>query len=466
VRGGARAGLPDAPARRLGARPHRRLPVHEPLVAALGAGRAPRAPGRPAVVLRRRAGRADALGADAGCRRRRSFAGARAGLPPPRTSGAGDDADHRGAALSVGCTEGRGGRAMTAELMSLLAPISETSPGGEPLRFDPIYDEIKRMREEDDPLLPVGVWQRKLKRADWSAVARLCSAALMKRTKDLQLAAWLTEAWLHLLGFDGLEQGMRLVAALCRDFWNDLYPSLDDGLDARLGPIGWMAEKLVLAVKSVPITAPAGEVAQPQAWKDWEASLYLANLPRSGSTQSAADEGAAAQAAYLDGAARTPAVRLAQLVGEISGALAAIDALDEVLLERCGEAAAPSLTPLRQPLLAIHDHLARLLAERGEGEGEASAPAVIFGVEEHDGPAAAPSLHAPSSSRAEAYQKLREAADFLLRTEPHSPVPYLVRRAIAWGDMSLSQLLEELLARNADLSTIDTLLGIKRTAGR
>lgn len=355
---------------------------------------------------------------------------------------------------------------MTAELMSLLAPISERSPGGEPLRFDPLYDEIKRMRDEDDPLLPVGVWQRELKRADWSGVARLCSSALMKRTKDLQLAAWLTEAWLHLLGFAGLELGVRLVTALCRDFWNDLYPSLDDGLEARVAPVGWMAEKLVLAVKSVPITAPAGEGTQPRAWKDWESSLYLANLPRSGSTLSAADEGAAAQASYLDGAAKTPAVRLAQLVGEVSGALAALDALDAMLLERCGEAAAPTLTPLRQPLLAIHDQLAKLLAERGPIEAEPDEPVLVFGIDDEPNGAAAPAAHGSMSSRAEAYQKLREAADFLLRTEPHSPVPYLVRRAIAWGDMSLSQLLEELLASNTDLSTIDTLLGIRRTAGR
>ena len=348
---------------------------------------------------------------------------------------------------------------MTAELMSLLSPISEKRPAGESLRFDRVYDEIKEAREEEDPDLPVGVWQRELKRADWSAVARLCSAALMRKTKDLQVAAWLTEAWLHLLGFLGLEQGIRLVAALCREFWTDVHPSLEDGLDARLSPIHWMAEKLIMPLKSVPLTAPAGEEGRPQAWKDWEAALYLANLPRSGATLAAANEGSAAQETYLDGAAKTPAVRLAALAGEVGGALAALDELEAVLRERCGEADAPSLTPLRQPLLAIHGHLERMLADRGErlvmpsvpaetGEGAAEAPPVAIG------------------SREEAYYKLREAADFLLRTEPHSPVPYLVRRAIAWGSMSLSQLLEELLARNTDLSTIDTLLGIKRNAGR
>jgi type VI secretion system protein ImpA len=69
----------------------------------------------------------------------------------------------------------------------------------------------------------------------------------------------------------------------------------------------------------------------------------------------------------------------------------------------------------------------------------------------------------PVRTRAEAYQRLREASEFLLRTEPHSPVPYLIRRAIAWGNMTLAEVLEELLSKNADLPTIYALLGIKRS---
>src|SRR2546430_7651904 len=66
-------------------------------------------------------------------------------------------------------------------------------------------------------------------------------------------------------------------------------------------------------------------------------------------------------------------------------------------------------------------------------------------------------------NRAEAYARLREAADYLLRTEPHSPVPYLVRRAVTWGNMPLAEVLEQLMQKNSDLATIYTLLGIKPT---
>ena len=46
----------------------------------------------------------------------------------------------------------------------------------------------------------------------------------------------------------------------------------------------------------------------------------------------------------------------------------------------------------------------------------------------------------PIQSRAEAYKRLGEAADYLIKAEPHSPVPYLVKRAVAWGNMSFGEL--------------------------
>ncbi|HSN98846.1 MAG TPA: hypothetical protein VLS89_11195, partial [Candidatus Nanopelagicales bacterium] len=68
---------------------------------------------------------------------------------------------------------------------------------------------------------------------------------------------------------------------------------------------------------------------------------------------------------------------------------------------------------------------------------------------------------APLKSRAEAYRQLADAADYLLRTEPHSPVPYLVKRAISWGNMSLAELLAEFVGSPDDLVTIYRLLGIR-----
>jgi type VI secretion system protein ImpA len=68
----------------------------------------------------------------------------------------------------------------------------------------------------------------------------------------------------------------------------------------------------------------------------------------------------------------------------------------------------------------------------------------------------------PIRSRAEAYRRLNEAADYLFKTEPHSPAPYLVKRAIVWGNMSLQDLLPELVRNNSELSEIYRLLQMGR----
>ena len=342
----------------------------------------------------------------------------------------------------------------------LLAPISEEAPSGVWLRFEPVYDEIKRLREEEDAALPQGVWQREVKRADWPAVASMCTEVLAGTSKDLQVAAWLTEAWIHQHGFPGLERGARLLAALCRGFWPDLYPSLDgEDIEARLAPLAWAADRLQLPLKRVSITAPTGEDATSYSWKDWEAGLYLANLARLDAAAAAKEQerGMVPQTKFLVSVSLTPVHCFSKIVSETAAALAGLDDLEAALAEMCGPAA-PSFTSLRSPLAAIRAFAVKVLEERGENPPSPTPEDSVM-----DEPVAQASSGA-INNRAEAYHRLNEAADFLLRTEPHSPVPYLVRRAVSWGNLSLAELLQELLQKNADLPTIYALLGIKRSS--
>lgn len=90
-----------------------------------------------------------------------------------------------------------------------------------------------------------------------------------------------------------------------------------------------------------------------------------------------------------------------------------------------------------------------------------------------DEPAADPAAPAPApaaaagdspcriTTRAEAYRALDQAAELLLRIEPHSPVPYLVKRSVRWGSLSLSELYAELF-QIADPAVVFRLLGIQK----
>jgi predicted component of type VI protein secretion system len=66
----------------------------------------------------------------------------------------------------------------------------------------------------------------------------------------------------------------------------------------------------------------------------------------------------------------------------------------------------------------------------------------------------------PIRSREDAYARIAQVADYLQRTEPHSPTPYLLRRAIHWGRLDLNQLLLELTGNGMDFMQVMRLLGI------
>ncbi|MBP1624759.1 MAG: ImpA domain protein, partial [Acidobacteria bacterium] len=89
----------------------------------------------------------------------------------------------------------------------LLNPISGENPGGESVRYAPIYDRIKEARREDDDA-PQGEWQRERKTADHALIIKLAGEALATKSKDLQLAVWLTESLLKTESFAGLRLGL------------------------------------------------------------------------------------------------------------------------------------------------------------------------------------------------------------------------------------------------------------------
>src|SRR5215472_17955778 len=106
----------------------------------------------------------------------------------------------------------------------LLTPIAGDNPSGVDVRYDTkllLYDKIKEARRQDDELAQ-GAWQHERKMADFKQVVRLAQEALVTRTKDLQLAAWLTEALLHTDQFGGLGQGLVLCHGLVSTFWDTL----------------------------------------------------------------------------------------------------------------------------------------------------------------------------------------------------------------------------------------------------
>src|SRR5690242_21852947 len=101
----------------------------------------------------------------------------------------------------------------------ILNPIPGDNPSGQNLRISPVYDRIREARREDDDY-GQGAWQHERKLADWTEVVKLTQDTIALQSKDLQLAAWLTEGLLKKHSLRGLREGLTLCNGLLVKFWD------------------------------------------------------------------------------------------------------------------------------------------------------------------------------------------------------------------------------------------------------
>ncbi|MFZ0016234.1 MAG: type VI secretion system ImpA family N-terminal domain-containing protein, partial [Acetobacteraceae bacterium] len=72
----------------------------------------------------------------------------------------------------------------------------------------------------------------------WRTVREVGIKTLAETTKDLEVAAWMTEALVRSHGLAGLTFGARLMAGLAERYWDGLFPLPDDyGMETRVAPV-------------------------------------------------------------------------------------------------------------------------------------------------------------------------------------------------------------------------------------
>lgn len=361
----------------------------------------------------------------------------------------------------------------------LLQPIAEDSPAGRFLRYDTTdttYSDIKDAREEEDEL-PQGEWKRERKKADWREVEGLATEALEERTKDLQIAAWLVEALAHRHGFEGLADGFDLLRAYLEEFWEGLFPPLEDG-DARFRAtaLSWADNQLSTTVKKLPLTARgfdyfAYRVSRQVGYEDdAEGSAEKERARRE-----AVEAGKPTAEDFDEAFDATDREWYVELNRGLERARSSLDALEEVAEERFGDVA-PGFRDLRSAMGdvrgAARELLERKLEEEpgapdieavlaGEGEdGDGSPGGEAGGATEgaaesggagggdgsstestggeppmEEGKSTSGASTAALESREDAGRLVGRAAAFLRRDDPTDPGPYLMLRGLRWGEL-------------------------------
>jgi len=335
----------------------------------------------------------------------------------------------------------------------LLKPIEGDNPSGADLRYNPVYDAIREARRQDDDLAQ-GAWTRERKVADYQLVIRLATDALKAKSKDLQIAAWLTDALLRKDSFAGLETGISLCRGLIETFWDTLYPELEDGdPELRATPLDWLGTKCEEPVRSSPLNREG------HGWYQQKESRLVGyedqakDASQKKAREALLNEGKLAPEIFDKAFAETPKTFYFALEGSLDRCLAGIGLLGAVCDEKFGSSA-PSFGRLKTALEEVRHIAHSLLQKKRETEpdpvvAEAEpAPVEPSAESAETSPSIAGTQSQPlsfasvSSSEAPARRALvatvAAVAAALRRSEPANPAPYLMMRGLRWGDLRAS----------------------------
>ncbi|MBC7842154.1 MAG: type VI secretion system protein TssA [Gemmatimonadaceae bacterium] len=326
--------------------------------------------------------------------------------------------------------------ARTDLLEPLLAPIAGDNPSGRWMRDDPIYEKIKEARREDDDA-DQGAWQRARKVADHGQVIKLTGEVLAGTSKDLQLASWWADSMLKREGVIGLRDGVALMRGLLDDFWDTLYPSIEDGdASMRAGPMDFIGIKLVDAVRAAPMNAArhafrehdeAALVGTEEETRDDDA--------RTAARTALADKGQPLIEDVIASVDATPKAWYVALVTAIDETITDVAALDAF-----GDAHfaddAPSFRRLLDVLEGVQRTANLMLARRRlqepDDDGSTGGDSVAGVVGSVAGPT---SLSLLPTSETDAITRVIVSVRYLRRARPTDPAPYAMLRALRWQEL-------------------------------
>lgn len=325
---------------------------------------------------------------------------------------------------------------MPLQITELLQPIPGDSPGGADIRYEPVFEKIKQARIEELDL-PAGEYTRERKTADYALVVKLATEVLTKQSKDLQVTAWLAEALLQREGIGGLRAGLELIQSLLVDFWDHLYPEIeDDDLEFRAAPLAWVALNLETPIRLTPIDAAGHTIFE---FRDSRAVGYEADADtyeKKDARKAALDAGKISAEEFDEAFAAVTKAWYKELVAEIDAATAASKKLESVADEKFGDVA-PRFAPIRDALQEVRQVAMQLLAKKLETdpdpvEAEPLVEEVIeVGASEGDGG----TVSLVPRTRADAEARVAAAARFLRSERRTDPSSYLLLRGFRWGEL-------------------------------
>lgn len=358
----------------------------------------------------------------------------------------------------------------------LLEPINDESPSGDDQRLNtsPLctYQSIKTARSAARDAEKNSIYSQGENDADeyWRKIISLAPELLKKESKDLEVATWLTEAMVRRYGFSGLRDSLKLIDGLIERYWDGLFPEPDeDGIETRVAPLsglnGTSSEGVLIApLRKVVITE--GFSPGPFAFYQYQQAIEAERTSNEDAKEAKFEKLGFNFSTIEQSVAESSVEFYINLIDDIQQSIGYCKSIESRLDPLCG-VDAPSTRAIINSLQEIEsaiNHIAKHrlpieqtlqnIDETGSGLSETAS--------------STKAVHTTSTTvdnavltRELAFRKLLELADFFRKTEPHSPISYALEKAVKWGNMSLEQLIVELIPDSSSRRHFSELTGVK-----
>ncbi len=384
----------------------------------------------------------------------------------------------------IEATQGPGMSEDVVDVAGMLAPLEANDGAGEDLRADyspsSPYQKLRDARAEARAEERARDSQGEADGAPvegWRTVRRIAVEALTDKSKDFEIAAWLTEALVRQDGLAGLASGARLLTGLLDAFWEPGFPQPDEeGMEGRASPLGGLAGgdsdgTVMQALRRMSLfRRPTGETL---GLYQYEAALETSGLADEERKELRYGQGVL-KLDLIETEAKFDRAGLRATAAEARAAREAWQAFQDQVDARFGYDSPPTrrVAEVLDRLREAADTLAggpEAVAGMDGGEAtEGAVPGTAGGAAAGAGMVmAAGGFGIPMGSlagREQALKVLDQIAEFFQKTEPHSFLAYTLSDAVRRGRMTLPELLAEVLQDETARTGMLTALGIRPTS--
>ena len=334
------------------------------------------------------------------------------------------------------------------------------------LRYDPIYDHIRKNRIEEDDGTPREGWEAEPKNADWQEVEKLCLQVLCEQSKDIQIIAWFMEAYQQQKGINGLLVSTSIFLDFVKKFWENAHPQKEEDADQTYRT--HIIEAMLCSLQTIVITEPLEELKilfskPPSLAKCYDADSLEKNSKRGGAAAEAF------QKALENGLINMERVRKAfhevqKSIGQskvelIEKSIANLTEIEKIIRDSVGENA-PRFSDFINHLTELKGLYKLCSRENSENPESTNTKEPAQGLSEGK---ISPNEQEHNddqkvADRSGVYKAIRDISNFLFELDPHSPSPVLLRIIGDWENKNLAEIITDLQNSPVEVKSLLNLL--------